>query len=36
MSHDRETRRTVAVLVCVAIMTVSSGCRRSPFQRLDG
>jgi len=35
MSHDRETRRTVAVLVCVAIMTASSGCRRSPFQRLD-
>ncbi len=35
MSHDRETRRTVTVLVCVAIMTVSSGCRRSPFQRLE-
>ena len=34
MSHDRETRRTVAVLVCVAVMTASPGCRRSPFQRL--
>ena len=34
MSHDRGTLRTLAVLVCVAIMTVSPGCRRSPFQRL--
>ncbi len=34
MSHDRGTRRTVRVLACIAIMSVSTGCRRSPFQRL--
>ena len=29
-------RRTGAVLLCAAVLTVSHGCRRSPFQRLDG
>ena len=36
MSHDRWTRRTGAVLVCAGVLAVSNGCRRSPFQRLDG
>jgi len=33
MSRGRESRHTAMVLACVALMTVSAGCR-SPFQRL--
>ena len=37
MSRGREARHTAMVLACVALMAVSAGCRRSPFQRLaDG
>ncbi len=37
MSRRRESRHTAMVLACVALMTVSAGCRRSPFQRVgDG
>ena len=37
MSRGREARHTAMVLACVALMAVSAGCHRSPFQRLaDG
>lgn len=34
MSHGRLARHTILVLACVAVIAGSTGCRRSPFQRL--
>ncbi len=34
MSHDRRARYVFGVMACIALMVVSTGCRRSPFHRL--
>ena len=36
MSHARRGRRVLAVAACSAVLAVSAGCRRSPFQRPSG